>query len=130
MNYTIDNVSFVFPLKFFCNMHVYSKQKSDEKVLNAKRYTGNVLKIKTTNFNFYCPVTRARGALIKSFKLCNRQLMFLAHFHPHSSNLVHFSTTIPVNFIVYSIYSNSGYQYRLLKSSELYKPVTYLLLIR
>ena len=50
LNCAIDNVSLVFPLKFFCNMHVYSEQKSDE-VLNAKFRTGNVFKIKTTNFN-------------------------------------------------------------------------------
>ena len=46
LNYAIDNVSFVLPPKFFCNMHVYSEQKSDKKVLNAKLPTGNVLKVR------------------------------------------------------------------------------------
>ena len=51
LNYAIDNVSFVFLLKLFCNMHVYSEQKSDEKVLDTKLPT----------------VTQARGTLIIKF---------------------------------------------------------------
>ena len=88
LNYAIDNVSFVFSRKFFCNMHVYSEQKSDKKVLNAKLPTGNVLKIRRQILTEFIAQLRERGKPKYSFKLCNRQLMFLAYFHPHSSNFV------------------------------------------
>ena len=68
LNYTIDNVSTVFPLKFFVTCMYIVNKKATRRFLMQNFPPRKVLKTKTTNLNrVYRSVTRARAASIFFF---------------------------------------------------------------